>query len=318
MLLSEMIRKKAVRREAVPAFSGHCDVLVAGLGTSGAPAALAAAEAGARVCAVEKLNLPGGTATARAASPDIITDSPAAVSRKTDALAQQLRVLSFIEGGHFHPDAKIMATDRELTAAGVELRYETGICGVWLDDDGATVRGARLVSKEGVSDVECRILIDGTGNGDVCALAGAGFTEGRASDGQPQPFSSVRVFRSENRFASANFDAGFTTSTDAAELNRAVIDSNSLHCFPPGGAPPGPALLYHPASRSPRSKAHRMRPYAHGAGDHRKELERAAVRLRLQQLRQPLDRLGVRGRPRLRLDGRRQPLGQEYARPAFA
>lgn len=37
MLLSEMIRKKAVRREAVPAFSGHCDVLVAGLGTSEPP-----------------------------------------------------------------------------------------------------------------------------------------------------------------------------------------------------------------------------------------------------------------------------------------
>ena len=242
MLLSEMIRKKAVRREAVPAFSGHCDVLVAGLGTSGAPAALAAAEAGARVCAVEKLNLPGGTATAGGIS-GYYYGLPGGRFEKTDALAQQLRVLSFIEGGHFHPDAKIMATDRELTAAGVELRYETGVCGVWLDDDGATVRGARLVSKEGVSDVECRILIDGTGNGDVCALAGAGFTEGRASDGQPQPFSSVRVFRSENRFASANFDAGFTTSTDAAELNRAVIDSNSLHCFPPGGAPP--ARLYY-------------------------------------------------------------------------
>ncbi|WP_288609511.1 FAD-dependent oxidoreductase, partial [uncultured Victivallis sp.] len=92
MLLSEMIRKKAVRREAVPAFSGHCDVLVAGLGTSGAPAALAAAEAGARVCAVEKLNLPGGTATAGGIS-GYYYGLPGGRFEKTDALAQQLRVL---------------------------------------------------------------------------------------------------------------------------------------------------------------------------------------------------------------------------------
>ncbi|MBS1371463.1 MAG: FAD-dependent oxidoreductase [Lentisphaeria bacterium] len=242
MLLCEMIRHKTVRREAVPAFEREFDVVVIGLGTSGAVAAVTAAEAGASVCAVDKLNLPGGTATSGGIA-GYYYGLPGGRFEKTDIAAQQLRYLAFIDGGTFHPDAKGIAVERELRAAGVEIRYESSVCAVWLDDGGETVRGVRLVTPEGIRDLGCRVLIDGTGNGDVCALAGAGFLEGRASDAQPQPFSSVRVFRHENRFASANFDAGFTTSTDAKELNRAIIDSNSLHCFPPSNSEP--ARLYY-------------------------------------------------------------------------
>ena len=232
MLKCEMIRQKSVRSEGVPEFAREYDIVVAGLGTAGAIAAIAAAETGASVCAVEKLNLPGGTATSGGIA-GYYYGLPGGRFEKTDAAAQQLRVLSFIEGGNFHPDAKGIVLERELLAAGGEIRYDSNICALWLEDDGATVRGVRVVTPEGVCDIGCRALIDGTGNGDVCALAGAAFREGRESDSQPQPFSSVRVFRSEKRFSSANFDAGFTTSADAKELNRAILDSNSLHCFPP-------------------------------------------------------------------------------------
>ena len=232
MLKCEMIHQKPVRSSGTPEFTSSFDIVVAGLGTAGAVAAVAAAETGARVCAVEKLHLPGGTATSGGIA-GYYYGLPGGRFEKTDDAAQQIRHLAFIEGGHFHPDAKGIAIERELLAAGVEIHYDSNICAVWLDDDGATIRGVRMVTPDGVRDVGCRALIDGTGNGDVCALAGAGFREGRESDHQPQPFSSVRVFRNDKRFASANFDAGFTTSADARELNRAIIDSNSLHCFPP-------------------------------------------------------------------------------------
>ncbi len=232
MFKCEMIHQQPVRQKEVPSFEREFDVVVAGLGTAGAVAAIAAAETGVKTCAIEKLNFPGGSATSGGIA-SYYYGLPGGRFEKTDSAAQQLRAQAFIEGGCFHPDAKGITLERELLAAGVELHYDSNICAVWLDDDGTTVRGVRAITPEGVFDIGCRVLIDGTGNGDVCALAGAAFHEGRNSDGQAQPFSSVRVFREGTRFASANFDAGFTTSADAKELNRAILDSNSLHCFPP-------------------------------------------------------------------------------------
>ena len=55
MLKCEMIHQKSVRSSGSPEFSGEFDIVVAGLGTAGAVAAVAAAETGARVCAVERM-----------------------------------------------------------------------------------------------------------------------------------------------------------------------------------------------------------------------------------------------------------------------
>lgn len=63
MYLTEFISKKSSRIECEPKFESQFDVVVVGMGTAGAIAAIAAAEQGVTVCAVEKLNLPGGTAT---------------------------------------------------------------------------------------------------------------------------------------------------------------------------------------------------------------------------------------------------------------
>lgn len=241
MILRELQNRTCTGATVEPAFLHTFDIVIAGLGTAGAPAALAAAESGAKVCVVEKLNLPGGSATSGGIA-GYYFGLPGGLFEKIDSAAEQLRTLSFIQGGDFHPDAKGMAVERALMERGVEIFYESTPCAVFLDDDGRRVRGVRVATPSGVADIACGMLIDATGNGDVCALAGAAFTEGRASDGQAQPFSSVRVYRRDNSFHGANFDAGVTTSTDAAELNRAIINSNALHCWPPGS---GAMRLYY-------------------------------------------------------------------------
>lgn len=239
MMLCELLESKSVRNPALGAvvFDRECDIVVVGLGTAGALAAISAAETGARVCAIDKLNLPGGTATSGGIS-SYYYGIPGGRFEQTDSLAEQIRALAFIPtGGHFHADAKGMAIERELAALGVDTLCESCVCAVYLDDDGATVRGIRVVTPHGLCDIGCKVLIDATGNGDVCAIAGAEYTEGRDSDAQSQPFSSVRMFRSNDSAWGANFDAGLTSATDAAELNRAIIASNALHCFPPGEPP---------------------------------------------------------------------------------
>lgn len=234
MYLTEFISKKSSRIECEPKFESQFDVVVVGMGTAGAIAAIAAAEQGVTVCAVEKLNLPGGTATSGGIA-GYYYGLPGGRFEELDNRAEQLRSQAFLQGGGFHVDAKGIVLEQAFESAGGTLLYESSVTGVFLADDGKTVIGVRAVTPDGVRDIGCKVAIDGTGNGDLCALAGAEFTEGRESDAQPQPFSSVRVFLNpEQKMASANFDAGYTVSSDAAELNRAIIASNALHCYPPG------------------------------------------------------------------------------------
>ncbi len=234
MYLTEIVAKKSSRVECEPAFELRFDVAVIGMGTAGAIAAVAAAEQGVSVCVIEKLNLPGGTATSGGIA-GYYYGLPGGRFEELDNRAEQLRGRAFLDGGCFHVDAKGVVLEQAFEAAGGTLFYESSVTGVFLADDGVTVAGIRAITPDGVRDIGCKVVIDGTGNGDVCALAGAEFIEGRDSDAQPQPFSSVRVFLSpEKKMSSANFDAGYTVSSDAAELNRAIIASNALHCYPPG------------------------------------------------------------------------------------
>ena len=103
MFKCEMIHQQPVRQKEVPSFEREFDVVVAGLGTAGAVAAIAAAETGVKTCAIEKLNFPGGSATSGGIA-SYYYGLPGGRFEKTDSAAQQLRAQAFIEGGCFHPD----------------------------------------------------------------------------------------------------------------------------------------------------------------------------------------------------------------------
>ncbi len=203
------------------------DAVVVGLGTAGAIAALVMGEAGLKVCGIEKLNMAGGTATAGGV-PAYYYGLRGGRFAGIDAEAEKLR-RDFIDGGHFHFDAKEIVLEQELLAAGVDLYFETVPFEVHLSEDRKSVRGVTVNTAEGIRRIGCRVLLDGSGNGDVCALAGAGFRLGRESDGKCQPYSSIRTFVRDRAYGWANFDAGYAKCDDAVDFTRAIIHSNALH-----------------------------------------------------------------------------------------
>ncbi|MBN2713604.1 MAG: FAD-dependent oxidoreductase [Planctomycetes bacterium] len=232
MYLAELRDRKSVKNKAEVAFDAEYDVVVAGLGTAGALAALSAAENGASVLGVEKLNLCGGSATAGGVF-GYYYGVAGGRFEKVDERSAEIQKGNFINGWTFNPETKAIALDEQLSGAGVELCYCATVIGVYLDDNNAP-RGVRLVTPEGLRNVGCKVILDASGEGEVCAMAGAGYVEGRGLDGQSQPFSSVRVFADGDKMNMANFDAGYAISSDGADMSRAVINSASLHLVPEG------------------------------------------------------------------------------------
>ena len=147
MDLGLTLNGKHVRRAAEAVFAEKYDVVVAGLGTAGEEAALAAAKLGLNVLGVEKHNAMGGQAT-----------------------------IGCVNFGGSIVD-RMIRSEREADAAGLKLAYETVPTGVWLD--GKRIVGLRLSRNGVVRDVAARIVIDATGNATVARMAGCGLRSGR-------------------------------------------------------------------------------------------------------------------------------------------
>lgn len=78
-----------------------------------------------------------------------------------------------------------------LLESGVDLMFHTQVTGVM--KRGERVTGLRVQGKGGPSEMEAAVIVDATGDGDVAALAGAAYAEGREIDGLCQP--ATMMFR---------------------------------------------------------------------------------------------------------------------------
>jgi len=161
------------------------DVVVCGGGIAGVAAALAAARHGRKTCLLEKTVFPGGLATAG----NVLIYLPLSDRRGhqvTFGLAEELLKASIAYGpgeahvindyaqGHqsaFNPASFILALDELLLAAGVEVWFDSLVCGV------QTVRGAitgvAVENKSGRGLVKGKTFVDATGDADLAFRAGA-------------------------------------------------------------------------------------------------------------------------------------------------
>lgn len=209
-------------------FDKECDVLVAGLGTAGAIAAISAAEHGAKVIGIDRLKMCGGTATAGGVF-GYYYGLPGGRFEKVDEECVELSDKDFLTGNNNrHPYAKSYAIEHAMKNAGGDIIYESTVVGVYLEKD--MICGVRILAKGQSTNIACKVLIDGSGDGEVSAAAGAEFEFGRQLDGQSQPFSSIRVFITEDKkLGMANFDAGYVLQEDSKDLTRGLIKANTLH-----------------------------------------------------------------------------------------
>jgi len=157
----------------------QADVVVVGGGTSGAPAAIAAARQGAKVILVEILPNLGGTGSNRVNGYYWGVTWRSTLSQEiNDRTHTWLRVR---EKYRFNGEEKKVALQELALAAGVKIYYGTLAAGAVME--GNRITGVVVENVAGRQVILAKMVIDATGNGDVATAAGATFTKGRTSDG---------------------------------------------------------------------------------------------------------------------------------------
>ncbi len=178
------------------------DVIVAGGGPGGIPAAVAAARAGAKTLLVERYGYLVGMATAGLIAIILGTRASGTDEPMIGGIAEELcRRMAALDGAPdydeavarggipFDPEAFKLAADELVRAGGCVLRLHSWVADA-IGEDGR-IEGLVLESKSGRQAAVAKVFVDATGDADVVARAGAGFVFGRAADGAVQSMGSM-------------------------------------------------------------------------------------------------------------------------------
>lgn len=185
-----------------------CQVVVAGGGTAGCVAAIAAARNGAKVMLVERGGYLGGMLTGGNAGLTMYTKfsgQPEENAKDQATLAENPRELQIVGGivmeiaerllssgfgiGNCNTAGKYIFTSSEdfkrlliqmTQEVGVKLRLHSWVTGVVQEGD--ELQGLVIESKSGREVIPATVFIDATGDGDVAARSGVPFTVGVTSE----------------------------------------------------------------------------------------------------------------------------------------
>ncbi|MGN1121494.1 MAG: FAD-dependent oxidoreductase [Eubacteriales bacterium] len=188
------------QRCAVPApdtaFDFACDVCVAGLGTAGSMAAIAAARQGVRVIGVEQQNVMGGIPTRGCVNTYYYGTRGGLfeeINRACIALTRDARYADSAVDNRIQvsvsPAVKAYVLQKTALDAGCTLLLDAVVTGVFTDDEGDTVLGVSVLSEGKHLHIRAQIVIDSTRDAAVCAAADCGFLDGRYWDGRHMMYS---------------------------------------------------------------------------------------------------------------------------------
>lgn len=183
-----------------PDTSTEHDVVVCGAGPAGVAAAIAAARGGARTLLLERYGFAGGAATMMLVNPIAGHEyrEPGTAATRSLILGLFAEVFSRLHAvGGFGSAMTAPAFDEErlkliyddlLAQAGVEVLYHRDLCGAQRDGD--RVQAVESRGKDGSATHRGAVFIDGTGDGDLAALAGCRHRIGRDADGLCQAMTT--------------------------------------------------------------------------------------------------------------------------------
>lgn len=173
--------------------SDETNVLVAGGGTAGVVAAIAAARGGMSVLLVEQFGALGGSASNALVTPlmDTGIEGNPLCSSISEEINKRIADMGFggtgSGSGFFDPEMLKFLLEEMAVEAGVKLLYYTYITDVVVKE--GHIRGLIVENKGGRSVILAERVIDCTGDGDVCVKAGAKYCKGDGKEGKNQPVS---------------------------------------------------------------------------------------------------------------------------------
>lgn len=167
-----------------PIFNSSFDVIVAGSGSSGSIAAIAAARAGARTLLIERYGFLGGTSTAvldtfygfytpGSRSVKVIggvADDVIASLRQFGCCFERPNTYGAGTGITYNSEYLKVAWERLVLGAGAQLLLHA-----WLQEievSSGRVHSVTIATKQGLRKIKADFLIDATGDADLCYFAG--------------------------------------------------------------------------------------------------------------------------------------------------
>lgn len=204
------------------------DVIVVGSGSAGSSAAITAARLGARTLLVDRLGFMGGTSTAvldtfyafytPAAEPRRVVGGLGweVVERLTaDGVAfERPNTYGAGTGVTYDQEALKLLWEQLAEDAGVDLLLHTWATGVRVKD--GRTEAVRIWNKGGERTIGAGVIVDASGDADLCAMAGVPFDNAQAS-GRVQSLSTL--------FKLANVDVDRAASVPKAELWRLMREA---------------------------------------------------------------------------------------------
>ena len=223
----------------VPVF-GTFDVCVLGGGPAGIAAAAAAGRAGASVLLIERYGFLGGMGTAAGVTNfcGLFANRFGSIDRVVHGVADDLlgrmdalgglkaphTMFGRINGQAYDTAAYKIAADALLLSHGVSILFHALGAGVVMDphaNDGARVAALLVETKSGRQAVEARVFIDGSGDGDLAAWAGApselGAGPGSDGEGLMYPSTMFRINDVDPALAHNRGWDAFPAQMEAAE-----------------------------------------------------------------------------------------------------
>lgn len=184
---------------------GEYDVVVAGGGPGGIPAAVAAARAGAKTLLIERYGYLGGMATAGLITVILGTRASGTDEPMIGGIAAQLcREMASLGGAPdydeavrrggiaFDPEAFKLVADALVLGSNIDLRLHSWAVDTIVED--GMIAALVLESKSGRQAVTGKVFVDATGDADLVWRSGASFTHGREFDGAVQAMGSMFRF----------------------------------------------------------------------------------------------------------------------------
>jgi glycine/D-amino acid oxidase-like deaminating enzyme len=175
-----------VYRKNIPATAPY-DVIVVGSGSAGATAAIAAGRAGARTLLLERLPFLGGISTAVLDTfygfytPGVrslkvvsgISEDVMAGLREYDSWLERPNTHGAGTGVTYHPEYLKVVWEKLVIAAGVEVLLNAQVIDVEAKD--GRVSGLFVATKTGLRHYSAKVVIDASGDADICHFAGIGY-----------------------------------------------------------------------------------------------------------------------------------------------
>jgi hypothetical protein len=204
------------------------DVLVVGSGSAGSTAAIAAARAGAKTLLLERYGFLGGTSTLvldtfygfytpGTKSLKVVGGIPDDVVgelKRFDVCFERPNTYGAGTGITYHPDYLKVVWEKLALAAGVRILLHA-----WVQDvetSGDRVTGVVVATKRGLHRIAAKMVIDASGDADVCAYAGVPYE--KAGDLAPGQTMTTT-------FRMANVDLERRNALPKGELQRLMASA---------------------------------------------------------------------------------------------